>query len=130
MLKMLIHKRPEPKARPRATKRGVMYTPKKTKLFEDMIRFHTEANMEGSEPMQGSLEVRLVLSFKYSASWPQKRKIPQPHIMRPDLDNLVKSITDGMNGIAYQDDCQISKLVCEKVFGEEDFISVEVIPYE
>lgn len=31
---------------------------------------------------------------------------------RPDIDNVEKSLLDGMNGVVYADDCQI--LYCEK----------------
>jgi len=33
---------------------------------------------------------------------------------RPDLDNLIKAIQDGMNGIVYNDDSQIHKYEAEK----------------
>lgn len=33
---------------------------------------------------------------------------------RCDLDNLVKSCTDGMNGVCYRDDSQIVRIEAEK----------------
>ena len=31
----------------------------------------------------------------------------KPHIVRPDLDNLLKFVLDALNGIAYEDDKQV-----------------------
>jgi crossover junction endodeoxyribonuclease RusA len=33
----------------------------------------------------------------------------------PDIDNLIKSILDGLNGIAWQDDKQVVKVVAERL---------------
>ena len=37
-------------------------------------------------------------------------------IATPDLDNLIKSITDALNGVAYKDDSQIVAVVSRKMF--------------
>ena len=36
------------------------------------------------------------------------------HIKKPDLDNLVKSVKDAMNGIMYKDDAQVAEEIVEK----------------
>ena len=40
-----------------------------------------------------------------------------PHIQRPDLDNVVKAICDGLNGLAYVDDSQVSSIEARKIWG-------------
>ena len=43
-----------------------------------------------------------------------------PHTSRPDLDNLVKSVSDGLNGVAFRDDSQITELRAIKQYHSGD----------
>ena len=44
-----------------------------------------------------------------------------PSVKRPDLDNIVKAVTDGMNGVVYQDDVQVAQCRAFKVLvGPDD----------
>ena len=45
---------------------------------------------------------------------------------KPDCDNIAKIIADSLNGIAYKDDNQITKLEVIKLYGEEDKVEVEI----
>ena len=49
---------------------------------------------------------------------------PYPH--RPDLDNIAKSICDGMNGIAYTDDKLITMLIVKKIYIEREGVTIIV----
>jgi Holliday junction resolvase RusA-like endonuclease len=43
----------------------------------------------------------------------------QPHIAKPDIDNLIKGLFDALNGVAWADDNQVYKITNqEKVYGE------------
>ncbi|MEE9302885.1 MAG: RusA family crossover junction endodeoxyribonuclease [Thiotrichaceae bacterium] len=41
------------------------------------------------------------------------------HSSRPDLDNLIKFITDALDSVFYRDDAQIAQVVAEKRYGEK-----------
>lgn len=86
---------PVPKARARRGKGGRWYTPKTTKAYEDAVGWGARA---AGIPGPRSGPVRLVLGLWF----PDRR--------RRDCDNVLKSIQDGLNGIAYDDDSQIVEL--------------------
>lgn len=57
-----------------------------------------------------------------SVVFTNKRKITA----RPDIDNLVKAVTDALNGILWKDDSQIVSLSAEKRYGESGRITLLV----
>lgn len=92
---LLIPGDPVPKGRPRVY-RGHGVTPSRTRIAESRIRAEFKTRYQDVEPIRGP--VKVVVEFRKS-----KRG-------RPDLDNLVKLITDSLNGLAYVDDEQIKQL--------------------
>ena len=112
------------KARPRVnTNTGRAYTPAKTKQFEELVKFSYWRQCGRrctADP--------LVLGILFKMPIPQKTPEKTRKLMlkgkilpakRPDIDNLIKAIMDGLNGSAYQDDNQIIELTARKVYGEE-----------
>lgn len=47
-----------------------------------------------------------------------KTTAPEWHKSKPDLDNLIKFVTDAMNKIFYKDDSQIGQFVARKLYSE------------
>jgi Holliday junction resolvase RusA-like endonuclease len=45
---------------------------------------------------------------------------------KPDIDNVVKSVTDALNGLAYGDDSQIVSLYVHKRYGLVPMVEVEI----
>lgn len=85
---------PRPKERPRVVD-GHTYTPKETEQAEALVR--AAARLAGARPH--TQPVRLVVrAYRGDAR-------------RVDLDNLVKLVSDALNGTAYEDDHQIKALV-------------------
>ena len=89
---------PIAKARPRAartkTNKVYMYTPSRTKDFEFKIR--QRAEQEFKKPMQGPVTITIIFHLPRPKALYWKTKpmpiIPAPK--QPDIDNLVKSVTD------------------------------------
>lgn len=52
--------------------------------------------------------------------------IKMPHVIKPDLDNLVKYILDCGNGILWYDDSQIFKIHAEKTYSNGPRTEIEV----
>ena len=50
-------------------------------------------------------------------------------LLKPDVDNIAKSILDAMNGFVFKDDNQVSKISVEKRYAENEKVFVRVIEY-
>lgn len=111
---------PVPKQRPRFAN-GHTYTPKKTKDYEQMV--HDAWIWGEKETYHGAVEitVRAYLKIPKSVSKAVRRMMEEGErrpTKRPDLDNLLKAVQDGLNGAAYDDDSQIVRAVSEKWYGD------------
>ena len=82
---------PVPKGRPRMCRNGHVYTPERTRTFESTVKLLV---LRAMRPMEGDLILTVDFYVKRIC----------------DLDNLVKSFTDALNGIAYKDDRQIVEI--------------------
>lgn len=114
-----INTRPTPKARPRLSKFAV-YTPKKTTNYENLIAYEWKKKYKNLI-LKGALKIDLLFCFKKAKTCKKKY-----HTQRPDIDNLLKSILDGLNKTAFVDDCQVVELNSKKVFSDVDKIVITV----
>jgi len=92
---------PVAKARPRLGIKGHTYTPEKTRQAEGRVQQHCFVANPRLRPVEGL--VCLKLRFHLGG------------LGRADLDNLIKLISDALNGIAWGDDAQVTKLDAEMV---------------
>ena len=104
---------PVPKARPKFTRTGHAYTPKKTADYESRIADYYK--FKGGELFEGPIKVILQFQMPVPKSFSKKRKQAimdgdNRHTSRPDLDNLCKAVLDALNGVAFKDDAQISSI--------------------
>ena len=108
---------PVPKGRPRMTRTGHTYTPKKTADYEKAIADHYKS--EGGELFVGPIEVKLIFQMPIPKGYPKKviKQIEEgtlKHAKKPDIDNLAKAVLDALNEIAFSDDSHITKLTLVK----------------
>ena len=112
MIQFTIPGEPVPQARPRLSKTGIAYTPEKSRRYKEYIRLLASAKMAGKTPLEGPLclSVRVYRSVPKSRSkkWQTEAKTGKERpIQKPDLDNYIKAVQDGLNGIVWHDDSQI-----------------------
>lgn len=112
---------PVGKGRPRFTRLGRIYTPKKTREYESRIK--SAFLTSGEKPFK--TDTRLIATvFAYlpvpsSLAMKLKRKLfGEPHCKKPDLDNIVKAVFDGLNGIAFDDDSKIWMFSARKEYSD------------
>lgn len=113
---------PVAKGRPRIWN-GRAVTPPKTREFEKTVKALARSQYKG-EPLDGPL--RMVVVFMLKKPKTVKREYPT---VKPDLSNLVKSLEDALNGIAYVDDSLIIETLSSKKYGPVSGVFVDVSPY-
>ena len=111
--RFVLELEPVAKGRPRFGN-GRTYTPAKTREFENSVRALLSRQYWGV-PLKGPLSVAITFLFPR----PKKLKHPVWHIVKSDLDNLVKAACDPANGIVWEDDCQICELRAYKKYAPE-----------
>jgi len=106
---LTINKKPKAKGRPRAGRFG-MYTDKATREHEQSIK---DAYVAAGGPLfEGP--VGMTVTFYKEKITITLNPIESESSLRGDIDNYVKSIMDGLNGVAYIDDGQILNLKAYK----------------
>ncbi|HVI65217.1 MAG TPA: RusA family crossover junction endodeoxyribonuclease [Bradyrhizobium sp.] len=110
---------PVAKGRPRATRRGMMYTPAKTRRYEAHGRLAAQLAMDGQPPIGTPCRAEITIDLPVPQSWPQKRwdaalRGDTRPTTRPDADNYIKSALDSINEIAVTDDSLVVELVAVK----------------
>ena len=112
----LENTRPVTKGRPRLSRRKIagkrrVYTPHNTVVFEKAIRDAWEEQHKDEAPLTGPVSMTVVIG----SDWVEVRieelvESHRPRYVQGDIDNYVKSISDGLNGVAYKDDKQVHHL--------------------
>jgi Holliday junction resolvase RusA-like endonuclease len=134
MVTFRIEATPVGKGRPRFTRIGTFvrtYNDKKTVDFEDLVRVQAMNAMGMSEPLETPVEAFLYFTLPIPQSYSKKRSeaclsgFERPS-KRPDLDNLVKAVLDGMNGVIFKDDCQIVSIHATKTYGTSPGVEILV----
>jgi Holliday junction resolvase RusA-like endonuclease len=97
----VVEGKPVPKARARVVtkgKRRFAFTPKKVKDWEAVVKKEAKKHFE----MPFARPVMVSLTFYLHR--PKTRRLDFWVTTTPDLDNLEKSVLDGLNEVAYTDD--------------------------
>lgn len=123
-----------PKQRPRISGRQA-YTPKKTRDYEERVRTAFRSSYYGFTPVftRGiAVKVCIEITQQIPKSWSNSKTIRAekgeivPTSKNGDLDNIAKSILDALNGLAYEDDCQVTTLIVSKKYGVDPYAAVRI----
>jgi len=129
---------PQGKGRARISTRGGFaraYTPEKTVAYEGLIALAGQDAMAGRALVEGPVYLIVTAFFPIPKSWSKKRANEAGsglvwHTSKPDGDNVLKAVGDGLNGIVWKDDSQIAFSKMVKQYGPHPGldIMVEVLP--
>jgi len=126
---------PKGKGRPRATVSGgyaKVYTPKDTVMYENLVRLEYRQQCGDYMFPEGAvLDMRIAAfySIPKSASKKKRKQMEDGSIRpvkKPDMDNVVKSIADSLNGVAYRDDTQIVDCAVRKFYSDKPRVVITI----
>lgn len=134
MISITVPGPPCAKGRPRISTRGGFaraYTPAKTVAYEGLVALAGETAMAGASPYAGAVVMEVTARFAIPVSWSKRKRaeaaagVVRP-TGKPDCDNLLKAIGDGLNGIAYRDDAQVVRASIVKLYAETPGVDIIV----
>ena len=130
-LQFVIPGPPVGKGRPRFSTVGGTprsYTPAVTREYEALIAARATEAMAGREPLQTPLTVYIYASMSVPLSWSKAKRQAalegDIYPARPDVDNISKTVLDGMQGVVFENDSQVTYLKVTKKYTEEGMVTV------
>ena len=113
-IEFVVRGDPVGKARHRRRKGGGHYTPKKTASYETLVSSEAALAMLGQAPATGPIAVEIDAVFALPKSTPKKHQVLGYCQKKPDIDNIAKSILDGLQPKVMGDDKQVALLSIAK----------------
>lgn len=134
-MRFIVEGKPQGKARARTfynARAGKMQsmTPEQTKSYEDLIRWKYKAaggQYMGEKVLQVDIKAFYPIpkAFSKGKTYEALDGNIRP-TTKPDCDNIIKVVLDALNGVAYYDDKQVVCVSCNKYYGKEGYLSIEI----
>ncbi|KVP19392.1 endodeoxyribonuclease RusA [Burkholderia ubonensis] len=134
-VEFVVPGKPVAKGRPRFARHGAhvrTFTPEATERYENLVKMAARAAMCETQPYEGPVRLIVNIGLPIPASWSQKRQDAAAAgaigaTKKPDADNVVKALKDGMNGVVYADDGQVVDLWISKRYARVPGVRIEAI---
>jgi crossover junction endodeoxyribonuclease RusA len=85
------------------------------KGWEAVVRHQAQQHI----PALLEASVAITLSFALPRTKSLPKRLERPHLTRPDVDKLARSVLDALTGVAFSDDAQVTQLACTKRYALE-----------
>lgn len=134
MVKLVIPGRAVPQPRHRATRGGRMYLPSSAPVRAFKRAIEAAAKAAIRKPWPGPVSVEIECDFARPPSHLGKGGRPKagaplaPGRNLGDCDNHAKACLDSLNGIAFDDDAQVVRLVVSKGWAPTDRTVIRIEP--
>lgn len=133
VIEFTIYGEPVAQGRPRFSSHGGFtraYDPKKSKDFKNYVKlvaseFAPQKLLEGPLLLEVKVYKPSLKSFSKKKAAAAERGELRP-VTKPDVDNYVKGIKDGLNQVIWKDDSQIVSLLVQKFYSEKPRVEVKV----
>ena len=122
--------KPRGKGRPRFSRAtGRTYTDDATSVYENLVKTIWMTGV--GDRLSGELSVSIEAHYAIPTSKPKKMQAAMRDgsvrpTTKPDIDNVIKAVLDGLNGVAYADDAQVVELSASKCYSDDPRVVVIV----
>lgn len=128
---IVVHGEPVPAGRPRFTRQGHAFDPKKSRQYKAMVRESAVMQCHGDLIADKPIAVKIAIYRGIQKSVSHKehdRRATGAHrpIVKPDTSNYIKLIEDALTGVIWKDDNIIVRLVADKYYSDDPRIEVTV----
>ena len=122
---LIIYGEPVPQGRPKFARVGnrvITYDPPKSQKYKDIVKLWATNQLkliDDFKMFESAVCVDVTFFLRIPPSWPKKKRteaecgVMRP-IVKPDLDNLYKSLTDALTGLVWKDDSIITDAAIHK----------------
>lgn len=123
--------KPMPSPRPRFRNTGRLpqaYMPTSYKKHKEYIQRQMPKLL-----IEKPIKLEIFFYIPMAKSWTKKKKaslLDKPHNIKPDVDNLLKTVMDAANNHIWIDDGQVYEIVTKKTFSSEAKIMINVIEFD
>ena len=126
-----IPMKPTGKGRPRLVGRGAVYTPTKTKAYENFVKGCYIEQCDGYNFGESTIIVDVEAYMPVPTKFRKAEKLAALRgelkpAEKPDVDNILKAILDALNELAYADDRFIYKLSIVREYSENPRTVVKI----
>lgn len=135
-IKFTVLGEPRGKGRPQFSSvngRAIARTPKQTALYENLVVTEYRRQVGDAKfPDDAELDMRIMAYYTIPASASKKKQgqmncWEKRPTKKPDMDNIVKVVSDALNAVAYRDDAQIVDCQIRKFYSHNPRIEVTII---
>lgn len=117
------------KQRPKASfQQKRIYTPEKTINYESFVKHCYYGNPHFCDRAV-AIDMKIYMPIPSSASKKKQQQMLDGSVRpckKPDSDNCIKSILDGLNGVAYADDKQVVEIHAQKYYDLSPRVEVKL----
>lgn len=130
-VRFIVHGAPVAKGRGRAGNGNVVYTPEKTRKYENTVGWCAAQAMAGELPFDAPCRMTLRAYVAIPQSWSLKKQAAaeRGEVVpggRPDLDNFLKAALDGINQIVVRDDSLVVRIEASKTYDRKPRLEIEI----
>lgn len=135
MIAFTIYGEAVAQGRPRAGKtftgKTVLYDPAKSRDYKQFVRL-VASEHRPKQLLEGEIELELDVYRKIPKSYPKyKQALARENkirpVTKPDVDNYVKGIKDGLSGVIWKDDNQVVSLTARKWYSDTPRVEIKVV---
>lgn len=106
-----------------------MYDAPKSSEYKALVAMMAAKEMAGADLMETSVAIEITVHKPVPQSWSKKRQTMalageiRP-TSKPDIDNYIKCVFDGLNKIVFKDDSQVTHVTARKMYSTTPGMSV------